>query len=87
MAKYSDEFKLKVVKEYLEGSLGYRLLAKNMVFRITSQSLNVGYVLIKNLVKMVYVRKHTKQVYSVQFKLDVLQLYETNRCFLSRYSD
>ncbi|MFB5663616.1 transposase, partial [Alteribacillus sp. HJP-4] len=28
MAKYSDDFKFNVVKEYLEGSLGYRLLAK-----------------------------------------------------------
>ena len=28
MAKYSDEFKLMVVKEYLEGPLGYKLLAK-----------------------------------------------------------
>ncbi|MGE7622622.1 transposase [Viridibacillus sp. NPDC096237] len=27
MAKYSDEFKLKVVKEYLKGTLGYKLLA------------------------------------------------------------
>lgn len=26
--KYSDEFKLQVVKEYLEGSLGYRRLAQ-----------------------------------------------------------
>lgn len=28
MAKYSEEFKLKIVKEYLEGFLGYGLLAK-----------------------------------------------------------
>ncbi len=28
MAKYSEEFKLKIVQEYLEGTLGYRLLAK-----------------------------------------------------------
>ncbi|WP_197089536.1 transposase [Bacillus sp. SA1-12] len=28
MAKYSEEFKLKLVKEYLEGKLGYRLLAQ-----------------------------------------------------------
>ncbi|WP_141130633.1 transposase, partial [Virgibacillus dokdonensis] len=28
MAKYSYEFKLMIVKEYLENSLGYGLLAK-----------------------------------------------------------
>ena len=28
MAKYSDEFKLMLVKEYQEGKLGYRLLAQ-----------------------------------------------------------
>ena len=28
MSKYNDEFKLKVVQEYLSGSLGYTLLAK-----------------------------------------------------------
>ncbi|MGM7721032.1 transposase [Metabacillus sp. Hm71] len=28
MAKYSEEFKLKLVKDYLEGKLGYRLLAQ-----------------------------------------------------------
>ena len=29
MAKYSDEFKLRVVKEYLEGPIGYTFLAKS----------------------------------------------------------
>ncbi len=28
MAKYSDEFKLKVVKEYLTGKIGLKRLAK-----------------------------------------------------------
>ncbi|RLQ90027.1 transposase, partial [Planomicrobium sp. Y74] len=28
MAKYSEVFKLRMVKEYLEGSLGYDLLAQ-----------------------------------------------------------
>ncbi|WP_412733965.1 transposase, partial [Heyndrickxia sporothermodurans] len=28
MAKYSEKFKLMVVKEYLEGNLGYKLLAR-----------------------------------------------------------
>ncbi len=28
MAKYSEEFKIKLVTEYLDGNLGYKLLAK-----------------------------------------------------------
>ena len=28
MAKYKTEFKIKVVKEYLEGNIGYKGLAK-----------------------------------------------------------
>ncbi|WP_279402062.1 transposase [Piscibacillus salipiscarius] len=34
MAKYSNDFKLKIVKEYLEGPLGYGLLAKKYEFRV-----------------------------------------------------
>lgn len=71
MAKYNDEFKLKIVKEYLAGSLGYTLLAKK--YRIQSESS------IKNWVKAYKEfgeeglhRKFSKKVYSVQFKLDVL---------------
>lgn len=37
MAKYSDEFKLKVVKEYLEGTLGYKLLARKYCIPSTFQ--------------------------------------------------
>ena len=36
MAKYSPEFKLHVVNEYLQGTLGYRLLAKK--YHIPSKS-------------------------------------------------
>jgi len=38
MAKYSDEFKLKIVQEYLSGLLGTKLLVKNMVCQVTVQS-------------------------------------------------
>lgn len=31
MAKYSDDFKLKLVKEYIDGPLGYILLSKKYV--------------------------------------------------------
>ena len=35
MAKYSTEFKMKVIKEYLEGKIGYKELAKNIVYLIS----------------------------------------------------
>ena len=33
MAKYSEEFKIKLVTEYLDGNLGYRSLAKKYNMR------------------------------------------------------
>lgn len=33
MDKYTKAFNLKVVKEYLKGSLGYETLAKNIKFQ------------------------------------------------------
>lgn len=71
MAKYSDEFKLKLVKEYLEGNLGYRLLAKKYDIPNTSQIerwINAYKAFgVNGLLK-----KRSKQVFSVKFKLDVL---------------
>ena len=71
MSKYNDEFKLKVVQEYLSGSLGYTLLAKK--YDIPSETA------IKNWVKAYQsfgvegiMRKVSNNVYSVQFKMDVL---------------
>ena len=76
MPKYSDEFKLKIVKECLDGSLGYTLLAKK--YNIPSESN------IKRWVKAYQAfgleglqKKRSKQVYSVRFKLDVLNFMET----------
>ena len=34
MTKYKTEFKEKVVKEYLEGNIGYLSLAKNIIYQI-----------------------------------------------------
>lgn len=71
MAKYSEEFKLKVVNEYQSGSLGYKLLAKK--YNIPSSSPIIQWVRsfeefgIDGLK-----RKKKKQHYSVQFKVDVL---------------
>ena len=71
MAKYSEEMKFKIVKEYLEGSLGYRLLAEK--YGISSKGQIVRWVdAYKAFGKDGLRRKQSKQVYSVQFKLDVL---------------
>lgn len=71
MAKYSDEFKLMIVKEYLEGSLGYELLAKK--YEMPNKSpiqkwVNSYQAFGKDGLR----RKHSNKEYSVQFKLDVL---------------
>jgi len=71
MSKFSTEFKLKVAKEYIDGSLSYMRLAKK--YDILSDRS------IKNWVK-VYQKlgveglkaKPQSSAYSVQFKMDVL---------------
>ncbi|MET1012911.1 MAG: transposase [Paenisporosarcina sp.] len=71
MAKYSDEFKLKVVKEYLEGSLGYKPLAR--AFNISTESQIKRWVrAYKEFGEAGLRRISVKKVYSVKFKLDVL---------------
>lgn len=71
MAKYNEQFKIMVVREYLEGKLGYETLAKKHGIKSWS--------LIKRWVKVFekfgmdgLMRKKNNEVYSVQFKLDVL---------------
>ena len=71
MAKYSDEFKLKVVKEYLEGALGYKLLSKK--YDMPSDT-PIGNWLkaYQSFGEIGLRRKSSKKNYPVQFKLDVL---------------
>ena len=71
MAKYSDEFKLQVVKEYLTGKIGLKRLAKK--YSIPSNTAIRTWVAAykaygNNGIK----RKRNKEVYPVQFKVDVL---------------
>lgn len=69
MTKYSEEFKLMVVQEYLSGSLGYRAIAKKY---------DIGDSPLRRWVRAfiefghsgLFVKK-TKPFYSVQFKIDV----------------
>ncbi|MFD1707009.1 helix-turn-helix domain-containing protein [Siminovitchia sediminis] len=71
MAKYSDEFKLKVVKEYLEGPLGYKLLAKK--YGIPSKAPIERWVKSYKVFGLEGIRtRRSKEVYSVQFKPSVL---------------
>ena len=71
MTKYSDEFKLKVVRAYLEGPLGYKSLAKT--FTISSESQIRRWVrAYKEFGEAGLRRVSVKQVYSVKTKLDVL---------------
>ena len=71
MAKYSEEFKLKVVKEYLEGSLGCISLAKKHGIPNHSQ-IQRWIRAYEAFGKDGLRRKQSKQVFSVQFKSDVL---------------
>lgn len=78
MAKYSESFKLMIVKEYQEGKLGYSLLAKK--YGIKSHNL------VKKWVKVFekfgvdgFMKKRNYEVYSVQFKIDVLDYMKKTR--------
>ncbi|GEQ34478.1 helix-turn-helix domain-containing protein [Marinilactibacillus psychrotolerans] len=72
MAKYSQEFKLKLVKEYENGNLGYKSLAKK--YGIPDSSPIRKWVNFYQLYgKEGLSPKKSKEVYPVHFKLDVLQ--------------
>jgi len=72
MAKYSEEFKIKLVTEYLQGNLGYKRLAKkyNMPSQTPLQDWVRAYK--SQGVEGLKHRKR-KETYSVQFKLDTVQ--------------
>ncbi|WP_209125863.1 helix-turn-helix domain-containing protein [Alkalihalobacillus sp. BA299] len=72
MAKYSEQFKLMLVKEYQAGKLGYDLLAKK--YGIKSSTVIKRWVkLYEQFGKNGLLRKRGKENYPVQFKLDVLR--------------
>lgn len=75
MAKYSFEFKLKVVQDYLDGPKGYKLLAKK--YQIPDESSIQNWVRNYNEygVEGLTIRP-TPNVYTVQFKLNVLQFMQ-----------
>lgn len=72
MAKYSEEFKIKLVSEYLSGNLGYKSLAKK--YNMSSQTRIFEWVKIYNSQGMEGLkRRKAKKEYSVKFKLDTIQ--------------
>ncbi|MFB4162221.1 helix-turn-helix domain-containing protein, partial [Geomicrobium sp. JSM 1781026] len=82
MTKYSDDLKARVVREYLEGVDGYKPLARK--YGISSHSLIVEWVRVfRALGAEGLKRKKVREVYSVQFKLDVLHWMKSNRASLS----
>ncbi|MDA9470545.1 putative transposase [Enterococcus sp. 5H] len=76
MAKYSFEFKLKIVQEYLEGKGGLSYLSKK--YRVKSKKqvedwLNAYH----EFGEEGLLRKRQNQSYPVQFKMDAIELYQT----------
>lgn len=71
MAKYSEDLKLKVVTEYLEGPLSLMSLARK--YGISSDKSIVDWVQAYKFLGIEGLKiKNLKPAYSVQFKLDVL---------------
>ena len=73
--KYSDALKLKVVREYQEGYLGIRPLAKKHGIKSKSQ-VDRWIKVFERFGAEGLISKDHKKTYSVQFKLDVLRFIE-----------
>lgn len=74
MVKYSEEFKLKIVKEYLEGSLGSTRLAKK--HGLGNPSVLQRWVRAYQVLGEEGLQKKAPTAYPVQFKLDVLHSWK-----------
>lgn len=78
MRKYSYEFKLKVVNEYLNGSDGFTALSKR--YDITSSTILKGWVNnYRQFGTEGLQRKMSKAKYSGEFKLSVLKYRQDNQ--------
>ncbi len=73
MAKYSFEFKLKLVHDYLSGQGGLRFLAKKYGFKNSSQ-INKWINAYKELGEEGLLRSRKSKNYSVQITLDAIEL-------------
>ena len=77
MAKYSFEFKLKIVQEYLEGKGGKHYLAKKYGVKSSNQ-VKEWINAYKEFGEEGLLRKRQNNNYSVQFKLNAIELYQTS---------
>ena len=76
MSKYNLEFKLKVVKEYLEGNIGYLSLAEKYNIKSESEIRKwVNAYKIQGYEGLEVKRKNNK--YTLEFKLNAVNLYLT----------
>ncbi len=82
MEKYSEEFKIKLVNEYLYGNLGYKSLARK--YNMGSETSIVEWVKVYKSQGMDGLkRRQTRDMYPVQFKLDTIQfMLKTGASFL-----
>ena len=71
LVKYSEGFKLQIIKECAEGSLGYNLLAKKYGVPNQAQIERWGHAY-KAFGRERLRKKPFREVFSVQFKMDVL---------------
>ena len=76
MAKYSFEFKMKVVSEYLNGECGQESLAKK--YGIHHSVIERWIASYKHYGKESLLRSRQQQVYPFEFKLHVVELYLTS---------
>ena len=82
MAKYREEFKIKLVTEYLNGNLGYRRLARK--HNLPSETPLKNWVRAYKTQGIEGLQRRTrKEAYSVKFKLDTIQfMKETGASYL-----
>lgn len=76
MAKYDLEFKMKIVKEYLDGKGGAKYLANKYNIKSSSQ-IKTWINSFREFGEEGLYRKQKNQHYSVQFKMDAIELYQT----------
>jgi transposase len=86
MAKYSFEFKIKVVKDYLDGQGGYSYLTSK--YKVKSKTQIRDWVnAYRESGEEGLLRKRQNQKYSVQFKLDAIELYQTSEMSYREVAD
>jgi len=77
MSKYSFELKLKIVQEYFEGKGGIRALSNKHGVK-TMEQVHRWINAYREFGEAGLLRKRQNQNYSVQFKLNAIELYQTS---------